>query len=218
MQAWYVCLPLWIWLYCACVCLGAQGQICWQVVCQERDSGAFEIDTRDESQSEQQRKRASFTWLCIPPRHRQREAQDETCVPLATLPLHIQPPPAATDLNIYQRSPMLAFLLSISVLVRPRHTQELYNTVSRGNLFRIVRHCGGPVLVVPGVEQAGLETNTHTDVDTCLHTFSPVSCFFIVPPVTLSYSFNLSLEPADSTVCVCTASGTMPKKPHCHSY
>lgn len=50
-------------------------------------------------------------------------------------------------------------------------------------------------------------------MDTCAHTFSPPCCFFIVPPVTLSYSFNLSLEPADSPVCVCTASGTMPKSP-----
>lgn len=66
---------------CGCGCFWSGGEMCWQVVCQEGDSGAFETDTRDESQGEGERKRASFMWLCIPPRHRQGEAQDETCVP-----------------------------------------------------------------------------------------------------------------------------------------
>lgn len=60
----------------------AGGLVCWQVVCQEGDSGAFETDTRSESRrGGGGEKKASFMWLCIPPRHRQAEAQDKTCVP-----------------------------------------------------------------------------------------------------------------------------------------
>lgn len=79
------------------VCFWSWRLVCWQVVCvcqeggglEGGDSGPFETDIRSESGSEAARERASFMWLCIPPRHSQAEAQDKTCVP----PTVVTPPP-----------------------------------------------------------------------------------------------------------------------------
>lgn len=108
----YVCVglrPCYFTCICGRVCFWSWGEICWQVVCQEGDSGAFETDTRDESQRAGERKRASFMWLRIPPKHRQGEAQDETCVPplhsLCLLP-HCTRSPALPSPSSLHRSPL----------------------------------------------------------------------------------------------------------------
>lgn len=126
---------------------------------------------------------------------------------------------------------MLEFLHSICVLVGESdthtHDSPMYVRMRTGthpvadqsvlNIVALWR--GRPCCPPPSRRGQPPDTHTQGHGHMLTHTFSPPSsCFFIVPPVTLSYSFNLSLEPADSPVCVCTASGTMPKKPHCHSY
>lgn len=142
------------------------------------------------------------------------------------LPIQSSPLLSASDLNIYQRTPRWnSSSASVSWWESQTHTYMTQtqikvhtHTLSQNNLFWILWRCGGVVLAVPWAKEVGLDTHTYIHTHTerhghmLAHTFSPPSCFFIVSPVTLSYSFNLSLEPADSPVCVCTASGTMPKK------
>lgn len=165
---------MWVWAsvhaivsVCCFVCFWSWGEICWQVVCQERDRAAFETDTGDESQREGKRKRASFMWLCIPPRHSQREAQDETCVPsrhslclsptahpvsCSSFPIQLRPHLYASDLNIYQRAPCWnSSSASASWWDSQTHTHmHDTRTPCRGPIC--LEYCGaveGLVLVVP---------------------------------------------------------------------
>lgn len=93
--SWPVCLRshLCVFTCILCVFLELRVSLLTGSVCQEGgwgevvgDSGPFETDIRSESESKAVRERASFMWLCIPPRHRQAEAQDKTCVPPSSLP------------------------------------------------------------------------------------------------------------------------------------
>lgn len=99
---WPMCLRshLYVFTCILCVFLELRVSLLTGSVCQEGgggggavggDSGPFETDIRSESKSEAARERASFMWLCIPPRHRQAEAQDKTCVPPSS-----PPPPTST--------------------------------------------------------------------------------------------------------------------------
>lgn len=182
---------------CGNGCFWSWWLVCWQVVCQEGDSGAFETDIRSESWTQSARKRASFMWLCIPPRHRQAEAQDKTCVPprhslyppphpLSRPLLCTQPPPllSASDLKIYQRSPMLEFLFTICVsfichtflYMSQRHTSHAHTHLNmRTVLFWILLRCGKTVCLFFPPEWWRFSSKhthalTHTELPTALHT------------------------------------------------
>lgn len=157
--SWPVCLRLHLcvftWILCAF--LELRVSLLTGSVCQEGggvggvggDSGPFETDTRSESESESARERASFMWLCIPPRHRQAEAQDKTCVPPFVTPLHhhyTRPPlctqplplPSVSDLNIYQKAPCWnSFSASVDARVQHVHVLHTYTHILVGTLHGI---------------------------------------------------------------------------------
>lgn len=128
------------------------------------DSGPFETDIRSESGSEAARERASFMWLCIPPRHSQAEAQDKTCVP----PTAVTPPPHPTITT----TPALPSLSSL-------HPSPLSVTLT----FIEKPHAGIPfqhLCVDARVQHIHVNTHLHTCTRILVETLHGLDLTFIV--------------------------------------
>lgn len=215
-------------LICGCLLERSRGLLTGYVSGKEGDSGAFETDTRDESQSERSSEKEGLFHVTLHSIKAQAERGTRRDMrhppPTAVAPNLVVPSTSSPLLHPFSYPLLQSSLHSSPPMLTLTFIKEPHAGIPPHRLrpTQSLSDCHKPICLeycdsVEGLSSfpakwVGLETLTHLQ----RHRHMPPPPIhllsFIVAPVTLSYSFNLSLEPADYLECVCTASGTMPEK------